>query len=111
MNPRIIITALLMMLTMTYGCAPKNVSLVPLSAQKVIALDAEDVVYLMVQSGFSKDEILQHGTALRNGLALYGATQIRSGDKVKAIFAVLQDDTVHVSSSGRGSFSYNVQKN
>lgn len=106
----ILIIALLMATTLASGCAQKKVSLVPLATPRVMALEADDIVRLMLYAGFERDDILEYGTALRNGLATHGAAQMRSNNRVKAVFAVLQEGMVHVSTVGRGNFAYNVQE-
>ncbi|MFC1604004.1 hypothetical protein ACFL5F_03160 [Planctomycetota bacterium] len=64
----------------------------------------------MRRSGFSNNQILEHGTDLRNGLAESGAVQIKIGKKIEVIFAINLNDgnNVYISTRLRGNFIYNV---
>lgn len=92
------------------ACAGRMPEVMHMASPEVLALDAQDVATVMLYAGFERDEILDNGTDLRNGLALYGASQIRQDDKVRAIFAV-RGGLVHVSSKVRGSFIYDPETN
>lgn len=98
----------------TSGCASSGAAgdrgkVVPVSNREVAALSAEDIVQVMLQAGFSDEQILELGTDLRNDLARSGAAQINVGEKVGAIFAV-NGDHVYVSTHLRGSFLYDLRK-
>ncbi len=75
----------------------------------IAALDAEDVVMIMVRAGFSDEQIIQYGTDLRNKLSSSGAAQIHIKEKVEAILAV-NSDCVYVSSKTKGNFIYNYKE-
>jgi len=78
------------------------------NSRDVIALNAEDIVRVMQQAGFSDKQILELGTDLRNALASSGAAQILVGEVVEAIFAV-RGNYLHVSGYRRGSFIFNSE--
>jgi len=88
------------------GCAGLEVK--ALGNAEVIALDGEDVVHLMRRAGFSDEEVLEHGTDLRNALALEGSAEVRSEGKVEALFAV-SGHHVHVTTRDHGSVIYDAE--
>lgn len=89
----------------TAGCAVNRV--MPLANRQVAGLGADDIVRLMQAAGFTEEQVLEFGTDLRNHLALSGAAQIKTGNKVEAIYAV-HGNYVHISSRRRGSFVYDI---
>ena len=91
------------------GCALTEAQVLPVSNREVAALSAEDIARVMLQAGFSDEQIVDLGTELRNELARSGAAQINIEDKVESIFAV-HGDYVYVSSRLRGSFIYDLRK-
>jgi len=94
------------------GCAYSGIQVIPLSNRNVLALSPDDVVHVMRRAGFSDRQILEHGVDLRNGLAQYGAVQIKVNRKLEAVFAINRDhgDCVYISTRLRGNFIYNVSK-
>ncbi|MHC4122476.1 MAG: hypothetical protein ACYSSI_02795 [Planctomycetota bacterium] len=82
--------------------------IVPLSNQDTLALNANDIVQVMRQAGFSDEQILEHGTNMHDGLSMAGATQLKVGNEVEAIFAV-RGNCVYITSRMRGSFIYDVR--
>lgn len=106
-----VIIVLLLLALGGIGCASTGIQVVPLSNRNVLALSADDVVQVMRGAGFSDRQIMAHGTDLRNGLAQYGAVQIRVGKKLEAVFAINRDsgDCVYISTRLRGNFIYNVK--
>jgi hypothetical protein len=97
------------------GCAHISAQVIPVgnhdvaAVAAVAALSAEDIIRVMLQAGFSDEQIVEFGTDLRNELARSGAAQIDVGDKVEAIF-VIHGDYVYVSSRLTGSFVYELTK-
>lgn len=83
--------------------------LAPLPNHEVADLSPDAVVAIMTRAGFSADNILDLGPALRNSIAATGAAQIRLGSKTEALFAVVGDN-LHVSSRRRGSFVYDLKE-
>jgi len=85
------------------GCAHIPAQVIPVDNHDVAAvagvatLSVEDIIRVMLQAGFSDEQIVEFGTDLRNELARSGAAQIDVGDKVEAIF-VIHGDYVYVSS-------------
>ncbi|MHC4117931.1 MAG: hypothetical protein ACYSWO_10535 [Planctomycetota bacterium] len=91
------------------GCASsRGIQVVPLGNRSVLTLTADEVVQVMRAAGFSDEQIYQHGTAVRDGLARSGAVQVKINGTVEAVFAI-NGDTVYVSTRLRGHFQYNVQ--
>ena len=91
------------------GCAHTQARVTPVSNRDVAALNAEDIVRVMLRAGFSDEQIIELGTDLRNELARAGAAQISVEDKVEGIFAV-DSDFVYVSSRLVGSFIYDLKR-
>lgn len=98
------------------GCAQdqqaqsEDIRLVPLSNREVIHLDAYDIIQIMRRAGFSNEQILKYGKAMRDGLALSGAVQLKiaGSDKTEATFAV-NDSCIYISTRLRGSFVYDMK--
>lgn len=91
------------------GCAqPRGIEVLPLRNRSVLTLTPDDVVQVMRAVGFSDDHIYEHGTALHDGLAKSGAVQIKVDGTVEVVFAI-KDDSVYISTLGRGHFVYNIQ--
>jgi len=91
-----------------YG-SPLGDEVTPVPNRDVAALTADDVVLVMRRAGFTDDELLKLGPALRNAIATNGAARIRYGKKTEALVAVV-GDFLHVSSRRRGSFIYDLKK-
>jgi len=91
------------------GCAHIPAQIIPVSNLDVAALSTEDIVRVMLQAGFSDEQIVEFGTDLRNELARSGAAQINVGGKVESIFAI-HGDYLYVSSYLKGSFIYDLTK-
>jgi len=91
------------------GCAYTNSGIVvePLNSQSVLNLSADNVVDIMRAAGFSDEQIIEHGMAVRNGLAQAGAVRIFVNGRVEAIFAV-KDQDIYISTELRGLFIYNI---
>ena len=90
------------------GCGGPKGRVEVLSNQHAVGLDADDMVRILRRAGFTDEQILEHGTDLRNALATAGAAQIRLDQKVEAIFAA-DGQYVRGSSRGTGSFTYDVK--
>lgn len=91
------------------GCAytPGGIRVEQLNSRNVLQLSADNVVDIMRAAGFTDDQIIEHGTAVRNGLAQTGAVQIHVNRRVEAIFAA-KDQDVYISTQLRGLFIYNI---
>jgi hypothetical protein len=102
MNRGFCAIAALVIVCMMQACAtaPLNengFNVVGMPNHQAYGFDADFTVKMLRQAGFSKDEILQVGTRVRNLLAQYGGAQVRLGQKVVAIFAVDQNNLYIVS--------------
>ena len=92
------------------GCGRRSrsgIQVIPVSNRHVLELSADDVVQVMRRAGFSDAQILEHGPALRQGLAESGSVQIKMNNTVEVVFAI-NGDAVYISSRLRGLFIYNV---
>lgn len=105
----------LSLLLLTFGlgsCAIQRggIQVIPKSSSGgVLDLSADDVVTIMRQAGFTNEQILEHGTAVRDGLAQSGAVLIKMGRKIEAIFFISGED-IRISTLSRGYFVYNINK-
>ena len=107
-----LITLFSMFVFFIAGCsnnAKVDLKMFTLDNPDVAALDAEDIVTILIRAGFSDEQIIQYGTDLRNKLSSSGAAQIHIKEKVEAILAV-NSDCVYVSSRARGNFIYNYKE-
>ena len=75
----------------------------PVAAGEATDVVAYDLAQSMLRAGFSREEILKHGPALRNALATAGGAQLRRGTLIEALFAI-HSDRLYVSSRLRGTF-------
>lgn len=90
------------------GCTRSGIQVIPRgSSRGVLDLSSDDIVTIMWQAGFSNEQILEHGTAVRDGLAQSGAVYIRMNRKVEVVF-VVNDRDIYISTRMRGIFIYNV---
>ena len=106
----IIASTLFMLALGLGGCVRtgRGIQVVPQSSSRgVLDLSADDIVAIMRTAGFSDEQIVEHGTAVHDGLAQSGAVQIKTNRKVEVIFAVNGED-VYIITRLRGIFIYNV---
>jgi phage FluMu protein gp41 len=75
----------------------------PITVGEAAAISAHDLAEAMLRAGFSREQILRDGPAVRNALATSGGAQLRSGKMVEALFAV-HGDRLYVTSRTRGTF-------
>jgi hypothetical protein len=75
----------------------------PITVGDAAAISAHDLAEAMVRAGFTREQILRDGPAVRNALATSGGAQLRSGKLVEALFAV-HGDRLYVTSRTRGTF-------
>jgi len=91
------------------GCTSmrSGIEVIPLNSRNVLELSADNVVDIMRAAGFSDEQIIEYGTAVRDGLAQTGAVQINVNRRAEAIFAVKEQD-IYISTQLRGLFIYNI---
>lgn len=91
------------------GCTSmrRGIVVIPLNSQNVLDLSANNVVDIMRAAGFSDEQIIEYGTAVRDALAQTGAVRIEVNGKAEAIFAVKEQD-IYISTELRGVFIYNI---
>ena len=98
-------------LTLTLiGCAAtdRNVARLDADVQTIAvgdptAISAPVLAAVMVQAGFSGDEVLKYGPAVRNAIGQAGGAQINDNRLAKALLTV-QDGKLYVSSREAGTF-------
>lgn len=78
-------------------------SVTPITVGDAAAISAHDLAEAMLRAGFTREQILLEGPAVRNALATSGGAQLRSGRLVEALFAV-HGDRLYVTSRTRGTF-------
>jgi hypothetical protein len=66
-------------------------------------VSALDLAQAMLKAGFTREQILQHGAAVRNALAKSGGAQVRDGKMVGALFSI-HSGQLYVTSRSRGTF-------
>lgn len=80
----------------------------PVPNNGYMALDADDVVSILIAAGFTEEEILATGTDFRNTIGQHGAAAIHRGDLVKALVAC-HPPYVYITTQGGRSFIYNAE--
>lgn len=78
-------------------------SVTPITVGDAAAISAHDLTEAMLRAGFTPEQILRDGPAVRNALATFGGAQLRSAKLVEALFAV-HGDRLYVTSRSRGTF-------
>ena len=91
------------------GCSQSGFRIEPQRNHDTAYLSLNDLVGLMMRSGFTDEHIRLYGPELRDALSKYGAARIFNGDVEEAILTV-DGDCVYVSSKSRGLFIYNLHK-
>lgn len=107
----------LLLLVIVSGCAHVSdtidtyspLAIIAMPNKDVAALTADDIVIVLREAGFSDEQIIEHGTEIRNAIGSTGAVKMLSEKKVQAIIAV-RDSYLHVVSRQRGSFVYDLLK-
>ena len=66
-------------------------------------VSAYDLAQAMLRAGFTRDQILKQGPAVRLALATSGGAQVRDGKVVGALFSV-HENQLYVTSRSRGTF-------
>ncbi len=72
-------------------------------------ISAYDLAEAMVRAGFTREQILKEGPAVRNALATSGGAQIRDGKFVSALFSI-HAGRLYVTSRDRGTFIQQLNK-
>ena len=102
-----ILLSLLLALSIT-GCIRTGIRVLPVSANNVLILSADDIIQIMQRTGFTDDQIVELGPDVQRNLATYGGAQITIRGRMEVIFAIDGDD-IFISSLTRGSFVYNIK--
>lgn len=84
------------------GCSNSGFKVVPLHNHEVATLGVEDLVFIMMEAGFTDEQIHEFGPEIRDALATSGAAQVKFNGLVEATFTI-DGGCVFVSSS-RGMF-------
>ncbi len=92
------------------GCASmdSNVARLEADVQSISvgepqAISARDLAEVMIQAGFTGEEILKYGPSVRNAIGSAGGAQINKDKFAHAILTV-QDGKLYVSSRDGGTF-------
>ncbi len=105
-------TLIFLVVSVLASCADVNVSnslsgVVPISGGQTARVSADDLVIAMGRSGFSREEILEHGPAIRNALSNRGGAEVRRGGRVTAILSVM-DGSLYVVSQRGGTYVHEL---
>jgi hypothetical protein len=74
----------------------------PVTVGEPANVAATDLARVMLQAGFSPQQILDQGPGVRNSLALTGGAQVQEGGQIVALFSIM-DGQLYVSSQTRGT--------
>ena len=85
----------------------RNAPVTPITVGESADVSALDLARAMVQAGFTREEILAHGPAVRNSLATSGAAQITDGESVVALMSIM-DGSLYLISRTRGTLVYEL---
>jgi hypothetical protein len=95
---------------MLAGCSAMDHNLVrmeeqvtPITVGEAAAVPAPVLAAAMLKAGFTDDQILRKGVAVRDALATSGGAQVRTNDIVLARFSV-HEGVLYVTSRTRGTF-------
>jgi hypothetical protein len=94
------------------ACGDMNVTrnfspVTAISSRETASLNAQDIVLAMARTGFTRQEILDHGPAVRNALSVQGGAEVRRGGNVTAIFSVM-DGALYVVSQRGGTYVHEL---
>jgi hypothetical protein len=94
------------------SCADINVSrnasgVVPVGGAQTAQVSADDLVMALGRSGFTPEEILKHGPAIRNALAVRGGAEVREDGRVTAILSIV-DGALYVVSQRGGTYVHEL---
>jgi hypothetical protein len=109
MKNNILVILLLVVLFGFAGCAESGFRIEPLSNHDKAYFSLQDIVGLMLQAGFSDDDIHFYGSDLRKVLTKSGAARVYINGEEEATFTV-DDKSVYVSSKSKGIFIYNLRQ-
>lgn len=90
------------------GCVRSGIRIVPVAANEVLELSADDIVLIMQKVGFTNDQILDYGPAIQEALKTRGSAKVLIDGQVEIILSIKQGD-VYIGSLSRGLFIYNPQ--
>jgi hypothetical protein len=94
------------------GCGDPNVtedfrSVVATGGRETVQVPARDLAETMARTGFTRQEILDHGPAIRNALAVQGGAEFRRDGAVAALFSVM-DGSLYVVSRRGGTYVHDL---
>lgn len=93
-----------------FNVARIDAPVVPVTVGETAQLSAPTVAEAMLRAGFTADEILANGPALRNAISTTGGAQVRRGTSVAALFSV-SEGYLYVASQTSGTFSMPLPSN
>jgi hypothetical protein len=80
----------------------------PITVGDAASVSAYVLAGAMLRAGFTGNEILKRGAAVRNALATSGGAQVRDGNMVLALFSV-HGDLLYISSRTHGTFTMRLE--
>lgn len=91
------------------ACSDSNVRrmdspVVPIAVGETALLSATSLAKAMLRAGFSREEILEYGPAVRNSISMQGGAEVKRSNAIQALFSV-HDGTLYVSSRTSGTFA------
>ena len=75
----------------------------PVTVGEATSVEARDLAEAMLRAGFSPEQIIADGPAVRNALATSGGAQVRYGKVAEAIFAI-HGSELYITSRTKGTF-------
>lgn len=89
------------------GIALAEETVTPMTVGDSADVPADQLVSAMLRAGFSREEILTHGVAVRRALAESGGARVRSGNMVAAMMAI-HGRKLYIVSRTRGTFTVDL---
>jgi uncharacterized protein YceK len=90
--------------TMDRSIAIAEQIVTPVTVGDPTSVAALDLAEAMLQAGFTPEQIIEDGPAIRDALALSGGAQVRYDHVAQALFAV-HSQQLYVTSRDRGTFT------
>ena len=98
----------LLLLVLTFGgCMKSGIQIITVPSQDVLLLNADQIIQILGRTGFSRNQIVEYGPTIREGLARSGRVEVKVNNKTEAAFAI-KGNEVYISSLSRGYFIYNI---
>lgn len=93
--------------TMDRSVALAEQAVTPIIAGSPRVISAYDLADAMLRAGFTHEQVLADGPAIRTALATSGGAQVRYGKVTSALFAI-EGDLLYITSVERGTFTLSL---